>query len=261
MKALSLAIVLVLAAVCVANAAVSIDANNMPAKDAFESIAKQCGAQVLMDAGVTGTVTASLKDITADQAMDVTSKAVGATWRKIQFATSADVSVPVEKIRAAVSALAALDVAGLSLTDATSGKTVVFAKGLGQDAVTNVKLPEGQTWKTYFLVSRPDAKPKPAAASAATTDGSDPLVSQRLAKIASMNPEERQQYIQSEFAGEMQLAPDTRAQLWKDRMTALRTMMQDPNMGEQLRGDLHEAFRGMRGNGGRGGRGGQQPPP
>ncbi|MDO8587341.1 MAG: hypothetical protein Q7T82_09900 [Armatimonadota bacterium] len=250
MRSLLFVIVLALTAAYGLNAAVSLDATDMPAKDAFDSIARQSGAQILLDSDVAGPVNAALKDRTTDEAVDAVAKAVGANWRKVQFATASDTTVTLEKVKAAVSALAALNVPGLSITDPTSGKVSVFAKGLGQDAVSNVKLPEGQTWKTYYLVSKPGAKAQASKSPAAA--GGDPLASQRLNKLASMNSEERQQYVQSEFASEQQLAPEARVQLWRDRMSALRALMQDPTMRDQLRTDFREAFRGMRPEGERG---------
>lgn len=252
MRSLPLILTLTLAATCAASAAVSLDANNMAAKEAFDSIGKQCGAQILVDADVTGNVTAVVKDMTADQAVDIVSKALGATYKKVQFASAPTTNVAADKLKAAISALAALDVPGISMADPTSGKVSVFAKGLGQDAVSGVKLPEGQSWRTYYLISKPAAKP----ASTTTTGSAAPSkdVSQRADKLASMPTDERQRYIQGEFVSEMQLAPDVRVQLWRERVTALRSMMDDPTTAETIRNDLRQAFRDLGWRGGRGGR-------
>jgi hypothetical protein len=254
MKALTTLLILALLAAGAAQAAVSIDANNTPAKDAFDSIAKQSATQVLVDSEVTGSVSAVVKDVTADQAMDMVAKTLKVEWHKIQFVVAPDTIINIEKLKAAVAALTALDVPGLSVMDAKSGKSTMFAKAQAADAVTNVKLPEGQSWKTFYLVSKPASAKTQAMADASATANPgqiDPVASERLSKIAAMPAEDRQRYIQSEFAGEMQLAPDVRVQLWKDRMDTLRTMMQDPNMAQQIRDDMRQA--GVRGFGRPGG--------
>ena len=260
MKALSALILFTLIAACAAQAAVTIDANNLPAKDTFDSIAKQASVQVMVDAGVTGSVTAVLKDVTPDQAMDTVTKALKVEWRKIQFAVAADTVVTPDKLKAVVTALAALDVPGLSVADPSSGKITMFAKSQASELMSNVKLPEGQSLKTFYLVSKPGSdKPAGTASAAATPGAIDPIAGERLSKIAAMPAEDRQRYIRNEFAGEMQLAPDIRVQLWRDRMETLRSLMEDPTMRDQIRGDMRAAgVRGFgRGGGNRGGQGGQ----
>jgi hypothetical protein len=259
MKSLTALIIFTLIAACAAQAVVTIDANNLPAKDAFDSIAKQASVQVMVDTGVAGNVTAVLKDVSPDQAMDTVTKALKLEWRKIQFPVAADTVVTADKLKAVITALAALNVPGLSVADQATGKITVFAKAQASDLMSSVKLPDGQTLKTFYLVSKPGTdKPSAAVAAAAAVPGAvDPIASERLSKIAAMPAEDRSRYIQNEFAGEMQLAPAVRAQLWQDRMAAMRTAMQDPNMADQIRADMRAAgvrgFGGRRGGGNRGG--------
>ena len=242
-------IISLLALLCVpaiAGDSVSIDATDMPIKQALDSIAQQSGVQILLDGEVEGKMTATMSNVPAEDAIKTVAKYAGWNWRRMDLVVGPDTKVSVAKLKSAISALDALELAGLSVADPKTGKVSLVAKSLGADAKSGLKLPEGQKWKAYFLITKPEVKkaedkPKDSAAAQASQEATE-----RLNKITSMEPEQRQAFFQNEFASELQLAPETRVQIWKDRLAVFGNLMQDPTTRDQLRADMRDAFSQLR---------------
>ena len=245
MKAIAVVLVIVFLGACAAFAAeqpkVSIEAKNTPVKDFVSQLAQQSGASIVLDPKVQASVSISLKDVDLSQALDAVTKLNKLVWKKLQFAKPSDETVKLDQIKSAMLALASMPMMGLSVEDPASKTTAVFAKDLPSSPDTSgMKLPEGYSWMTVYVILASEPKEtKPAATTALSADNKE-----RLLQMAKMTPEERQQAFAQEMAAQMSLAPEVRRAIMADRMKAMSSM--DPQYRDQYREDMHSVFHDLR---------------
>jgi hypothetical protein len=256
MRAATIALLLVTfllsATYCAADGKITLDAQSMPLKDVVAQLTQQSQATIVLDPKAEGSVTINLTDVDISQALDVVTKLNKLTWRKVSFALPEGDTAKLEQIKSAVLALASIPVTGMMVDDPATKQSAVVAKGLPSSPETSaVKLPEGYSWKTFYVVT-PPIVPAPATTTAKVDLSAD---QNKLAQqLAAMTPEERKQYYTDEMMAQMTLAPEARQALIRDRMEAMHNM--DPQIREQMHQDMRAAFGGQ-GWPGRGDRGTQ----
>jgi hypothetical protein len=244
---LLLATVLLPAAYCAAPGKVSLDAQNMPIKDAITQLATQSQATIVLDPKAEGNITINLTDVEIGQALDVITKMNKLTWKKVSFALPEGDSAKLDQLKSAILALATIPVTGLIVDDPATKQSSVMARNLPSSPETSVvKLPEGYTWKTFYVVTPPIVAV--AATGATSKNKLDELTAQQsrtMQALAAMTPEERKQYYVNEMMAQMNLTPEARQSLIRDRMDAMHNM--DPQLRDQMRQDMGAAFGGRHG--------------
>jgi ribosomal protein L25 (general stress protein Ctc) len=248
----TIAAILVLVAVwgCAAYAAdqpkVTIEARDTPIKDFVSQLSQQSGASIVLDPKAQGTVSISLKDAELSQALDTVAKLNKLAWKKLQFAKPTDETVKLDQIKSAMLTLASMQMVGLSVEDPASKTSTVFAKDLSTKPDTAaIKLPEGYSWATVYVLLAPEPKDtKPTGDSRIAGLSTD--IKQRTLEIAGMTPEQRQQVFAGEMAAQMSLAPEVRRAMLADQM---RARFSDPQYRDQYREDMHSVFNQLRGQG------------
>jgi hypothetical protein len=265
MKTIAAILVVVFLGACAVFAAeqpkVSIEARNTPIKDLVSVLTQQTGAAIVLDPKVQASVSLSLKDAELSQALDAVAKLNKLVWKKLQFAKPNDDTVKLDQIKSAMVALASMPMEGLSVEDPAAKTTAVFAKDLPSSPdVAAVKLPEGYSWMTVYVILASEPKEEKASSTdntvALSAEGKD-----RALQMAKMTPEERRKAFAEEMAAQMSLAPEVRRQIMADRLMA--TFGMDPQYRDQYREDMHQAFHLMRDQNpgldfGRGGPGGSR---
>lgn len=210
---------------CGAENKVSLDAQKMPLKDVITQLAQQSQQSIVLDPKARGEVTISLNDVDLPQALDVITKLNTLTWKKVSIAVSEDSPASLEQIKLGVLALASIPVTGMAVQDPSTGQSAVVAKSLPSTPDTSaIKLPEGLSWKTFYIVTPPivpAAKSTYESKSQAATMVEDHV--RDLQTLAQMSSEERQQYYAGEIAADMSLAPEVRKAMARDRKLALRS--------------------------------------
>jgi len=218
---------------------VTIEARNTPIKDFVGDLAQQSGAAIVLDPKVQASVSISLKDAELSQVLDAVAKINKLVWKKLQFAKPTDDTVKLDQIKSAMVALASMPMMGLSVEDPSAKTTAVFARDLPSSPDTSsMKLPEGYSWMTVYVILASEPKEAKAAATGTTALSADNK--ERLLQMAKMTPEERQQAFATEMAAEMSLAPEVRRAILADQMQARFNM--DPQYRDQYREDMHAVF-------------------
>ncbi len=225
---------------------VTIDAKDVSIKDFISDLSKQTGVPIVLDPKVQGSITLSLKDTELSQVLDAIAKLKNLVWKKLQFAKPSDEPVKLEQIKSAMVAIASLPLVGLAVEDPATKTCAVLAKDLpAAPDTSSVKLPEGYSWVSVYVVlaSEPtqeqSAAPATEAVSALSKDAKE-----RALQLAKMTPEERRRALAAEIAAEMSLAPEVRRALLADRMRAMFSL--DPQFRDQYREDMHAVFHQLR---------------
>lgn len=239
--AIVLALVMVSTAGAQSPAKVTLDARDIPIKEVVSDLARQSGADIVLDPKVEGKVTASVKDADLGQALNTITSVNKLAWKKIQFARTTDSKVTIDQLQSAVLALASLPLVGFSVEDPASKTSAVFARDMPASPDTSgLKLPEGYAWTTVYVVM-----PSEIAATAAADTDKDAVksLSDTSAKIVrelvSLAPEQRQQVLANQMIAELNMLPDQRRALLKDRMSAMF------NMDQGYREQFHEDMRSI----------------
>jgi hypothetical protein len=229
---------------------VNLQAQNMPIKDVIEKLSQQAGVSIVLDPKATGNVSASLGGVELNEALDAITKLNKLTWKKLGFAKSERDTVKLDQLRSAIVALASMPLVGLSVDDPSTKQSTVFAKDLpASPDVSTIKLPEGYSWVTVYVILAPEA----AATKTASAVTGDPVASQtqignqRMAELAKMTPEERKQVFANEWAYQMSLGPDQSRTMLKDRFQAVSSL--DPQFQSQFRQDMRSVYKDMRRSG------------
>jgi hypothetical protein len=224
-------------------AKVTIDARDLAIKDLVSQLAQQTGASIVLDPKAHGSVTISLKDSDLNQALDTVANLGKLTWKKLQFAKPTEENVKLDEIKSAMLTLASLSMVGLSVEDPKAKTSTVFAKGLASTPDTSgLKLPEGYSWATvYVILPTESASDKTATDKASSGAGT---AKQVLMELAKMTPEERKQYYAAEMSAEMSMAPEVRRSLFKGRLQAQFSM--DRQSRDQYRQDMHSVYHDLR---------------
>lgn len=247
-------LVLCTAALAQEPAKVNLDVKEAPIKDVVAQLSAQAGTAIVLDPKAQGNVTISLKEATLSNALDVIAALSKTSWKKLQFAKPTDDTVKLDQVKSAIVALASMPVVGLAVEDPASKTSSVFAKGLPESPSTSgIKLPDGYSWATVYVVLAPEAEPA-VAAKPESSEKIKPTANteegQRVAEMANMTPQERQRVYASEWAAHVNLPPEARRAMLRDRMQALFNM--DPQYRDQMRQDMHSVFHDLRGRGDRG---------
>lgn len=225
---------------------VTIEAKDMPIKDLASELSRQTGMTIVVDPKVQGSITLSLRDATLDQALDAVAKLKNVVWKKLQFAKPSDEPVKLDQIKSAMITLASLPLVAFSVEDPVKKTAALAAKDLpAAPETSSVKLPEGYSWVTVYVVLGSE----PSQEQVATSTGSGPIklsndVKERTLQLAKLTPEERRQILAAEIAAEMSLAPEIRRAILADRMRAIFSM--DPQLRDQYREDMHAIFHQLR---------------
>ncbi|MGQ9456066.1 MAG: secretin and TonB N-terminal domain-containing protein [Armatimonadota bacterium] len=225
---------------------ISIEAKDMPIKDLASELSKQTGTTIVVDPKVQGSVTLNLKDATLDQALDAVAKLKNVVWKKLQFAKPSDEPVKLDQIKSAMIILASLPLVAFSAEDPVTKTVALAAKDLpAAPETSSVKLPEGYSWVTVYVILGSE----PSREQAATSTGTGPIkfsndIKERTLQLAKMTPDERRQILAAEIAAEMSLAPEIRRAILADRMKAMFGM--DPKLRDQYREDMHAIFHQLR---------------
>jgi len=227
-------------------AKVTIEARDMPIKDLISELSKLTGLAIVLDPKVQGSITLSLNDAEFTQALDAIAKLKNLVWKKLQFAKPSDEQVKLEQIKTAIVALASMPLVGLAIEDPATKTAAVLAKDLPSAPDTSsVKLPEGYSWTTvYVLFASDPTQDQTAASGTQTAVVLSKDAKERALQLAKMTPEERRQALAAEVAAEMSLAPEVRRAILADRMRAMLSM--DPQFREQYREDMRAVFHQIR---------------
>lgn len=242
--ALLLTTFLLSAAQCADPGKITLDAQSMPIAEAIAQMAQQSQSTIVLDPKVEGSVTINLTGVDVAQALDVVTKLNKLTWRKVTFAVLEGDTAKLEQVKSAILAIATIPVTGLMVDDPATKQSAVMAKNLPSSPETAaVKLPEGYSWKTFYVVT------PPIVAAATPTDGSKVSAlsadqAKLVQELAAMTPDERKQYYTNEMLASLSLTPEARQAMIRDRMEAMRNL--DPQIREQLHQDMHGAFGGRR---------------
>ncbi len=231
-------------------AKVTLDLRDESIKDAASEIAKQTGADIIVDPQATGKVTLTLGDIELPKALDMLTKFNNLTWMKFQFARQEESKVPIDKLEAAALTLAAVPVVGLSVSDPVSKTATVFAKNL--DSAPNtaaITLPKGYTWATVYVVmpAQPDSSAAFKDAGKADVDAISKAQVQMALEMAKMTPEQREQIYQDMWSAQMDLSPEDRQAMIRDQITAISNL--GPTATSQIRQDFTAAIGAARRSG------------
>lgn len=226
---------------------ITLDAQQMPAKDAVDAISRQAGVSIVLDPAIKVSITASLNDADIRQALDVIAKPNGLEWRKLQFARPKDSTLHLDELKSAIVALASMSLVGISVEDPATGASAICARNLPAPPDTSaITLPEGYTWSTVYVVlpsGQLTAKvPSPTAADSAEVSKAE---TDRVLRLAGLTTEARQQVFQSEWVAQMSLVPEVRRQILRDRMRAMFSL--DEQYRNELREDMRSVFQEMRG--------------
>jgi hypothetical protein len=248
--ALLLVTFLLTAAHCAEQGKITLDAQNMPLKDVVAQLVQQSQASIVLDPKAECNVTVNLTGVDLSQALDVITKLNKLTWKKVSFALPEGDSAKLEQVKSAILVLSTIPVTGMMVEDPATKQSAVMAKNLPASPETSaVKLPEGYSWKTFYVVT------PPIVAAAATTAAAQNKLAEltaeqtkTLQELATLTPEERQQYYANEMIAQMTLTPEARQSLMRDRMAAMHNM--DPQYRDQMRQDMHAAFGDRHGPGG-----------
>lgn len=245
--------------VCAAEAAedakVILDAKDTPLNQVIADIGKQSGEQIMLDSGLSGSVTGHFDSIELEKLLDAITKPNGLKWQKLYLPTLEDQKPTLEQVKARAASLDAVTGSTVVIYDSITGKQKVFVE---QDA----KAPSVDTAKLgltpVYLVS----KPKTDTAEKKTSDVAtrfNELETERMSLLANMTSEQRQAAMQQEMQSLINLDPMTRQQILMDQMSARHNM--DPAMRQQYQQMMHDTFQAMRDQGimpDRGGRRGGQ---
>lgn len=234
----------------VASTKITINAQSKPLKDVVQQMSDQSGVSIVLDPKVQANITISLKDTDLSQALDVVAKMNNLKWKKLQFAKTQDVSVSLDQLKSAITALESLPLAAVAVEDPASKKSAMFAKDMSKSLDTAaVALPEGYAWTSVYLIlsneaDKTVAETKTDTASAERVKQLADADMNMIKEMASMSPEQRQQIFAQEWTTHMSMTPEARRSLLKDRMTAMFNL--DPQYRNQLREDMHSIGHEMR---------------
>jgi hypothetical protein len=231
---------------CAAQGKITLDAQSMPLKEVVAQITQQSQASIVLDPKAEGNVTVNLTGVDITQALDVIAKLNNLTWKKVSFALPDGDTAKLEQVKSAILALATIPVTGLMVDDPATKQSAVMAKNLPASPETAaVKLPEGYAWKTFYVLTPPIVAAAQSTASTGTKlNELSADQGKKLQELATLSPEERQQYFANEYIAQMTLTPEARQSLIRDRMEAMRNL--DPQYRDQLHQDMRAAFGGRR---------------
>ncbi len=267
--AMALLIVLSMAVGAAEPAKISINVKDLTVTEVGKFLAEQSGLSFIVDPKINKKITLGLNELELPLILDMVSKSTDSVWKKVQFAKKTDDKVSLDQIKSSILALTAFPMLAVSVEDSAGKSASMFAKGVpsGNEAPA-VKLPEGYTWVTAYVIYIPE-KPVDKTAPA---DAKDPKAKvEQMTKeafnksvdMANMSSEERQKVFQNEIAGYMTLAPEARQMVLKDQMSTIFNMNTDvrqkyfEDMREAMKGMDWGAMRGGQPMGGGGGGGGR----
>lgn len=226
---------------------ITLDAQQMPAKDAVDAISRQAGVSIVLDPAIKVSVTASLNGADIGQALDVVAKPNGLEWRKLQFARPNDSTLHLDELKSAIVALASMSLIGISVENPEAGTSAICARDLPAAPDTSaIPLPEGYSWSTvYVVLPAGQLTGKPPGPPAADVSEASKAETDRVLQLANLTPELRQQVFQSEWVAQMSLVPEVRREMLRDRMRAMFSL--DEQYRNELREDMRSVFQDMRG--------------
>jgi type II secretory pathway component GspD/PulD (secretin) len=258
----------VLLLLCVASvtlaegAKVKINASSTPIAEVAQTLSTQCGQQIVVDSGVTGTVTAELTEVDLEQVLDIIVKSNELKWQKLYAQPGPDGKITLSKVKAQVDALAAMsEDSTVIVYDPATKKQTVFARMEPTSEATVVD-PAKLGLKSFYFISKPKvaaAKAEPAA------NSSDPGQSGKVAELRNqqldaylrMTPEERKAASKEQSQWLLSLPANMRNDMIRDFMGASKDM--SPQERTQWRNAMRDALGNMIGGGRRpANRGGQR---
>ena len=228
---------------------VTLDAKNMALSDAAKLFLDQTGIQVVLDTGVSGSVTAKLEGVEIEQALNVLAQANDLRWQKLYAQPDESGKIPMDRVKAQIDALAALQNVPLAIYDPATKQQTIFARidqSTSEQAIDPAKL----GLKVFYFVF----KPKPPEAKEQVRE--DParkladLRRQQMEAFLRMNPEQQRAAAEQEMMWMLNLPQDVQVRLIAGMFEAARNM--DPALRDQFRHTMREALQGMRGDGRRG---------
>lgn len=227
---------------------VTLEASDMPIKDAIAQIEKQAGVTIALDPKIDTTVTININGAEVSQALDVITKLNKLYWKKLQFARQKDNPIKLDQLKSAMLAISTLPMVGLEVEDPSSKTTALYAKNCPSSPDTaSLPLPDGYSWSTVYVV----LKPEPEVT--ATDKQKDPVVdiakslSQNFEDMAKLTPEQRQQIFTSQFGALMNMDEQSRQSLLADQMRAIFNM--DSQSSGQYMHDMHTVMRSLHDSG------------
>ena len=248
-SAMALLIALSVAVGAAEPAKISINVKDQTASEVGKLLAEKSGQSIIVDPKIEKKITLGLNELELPKILDMVSTSTEATWKKVQFAKKTDDKVSLDQIKSSILALAAFPMLAVSVEDSSGKSTSMFAKGVpSSNEAPAVKLPEGYTWVTAYVIYLPE-KPVDKTASAETKDPKakvEQMTNEAFNKsveMAKMSSEERQKVFQNEIAGYMSLAPEARQQVLKDQMSSIFSMT--PEVRQKYFEDMRSAMQGM----------------
>lgn len=245
---------------------VSLQAQQMPIKDAMAQISKQAGVQVICETGVKGEITGSFSDMDLEKLLDMVTAGGKIAWRKVYLPTTDDKKPTIEQIKSRVDSLRAIGDLPIAVYDPATKKETLYVS----QEIDSVKItPESIGLKPVYLVSdvpveQPVVKPAAGTATGNLADVKvDPKIEkqfrdramERIGMLNALPADQRAKLVQDEMIDMMKMDPSTLASLVKAQRDARNQMPQ------QLRDQYRQTMRavnqlvgggmgGGRGNGG-----------
>lgn len=248
-SAMALLIALSVAVGAAEPAKISINVKDQTASEVGKLLAEKSGQSIIVDPKIEKKITLGLNELELPKILDMVSTSTESTWKKVQFAKKTDDKVSLDQIKSSILALAALPMLAVCVEDSAGKSASMFAKGVpSSNDAPAVKLPEGYTWVTSYVIYIPE-KPVDKTASTEAKDAKEKVDQMTKAafnkpvEMANMSSEDRQKVFQNEMMGYMTLAPEARQQVLKDQISSIFNMNVDVR--QKYFEDMRAAMQGM----------------
>ncbi|HPP76565.1 MAG TPA: hypothetical protein PLU88_15710, partial [Armatimonadota bacterium] len=170
---------------------VNLNAQNITLQDVAAQLTEQSGIQIVLDAEVTGSVSATLNGVDLEQVLDLITKPSNLVWQKLYAKPDETGKISMERIKAQVNALKALKDDPLVVFDPATGKQTVFAR-MENKAAEEIINPKELGLTPFYRIYKPETAVDPVTSSEPVTskEFSD-LSRKQLEMYAKMSPEEQ----------------------------------------------------------------------
>lgn len=172
---------------------VSLKADDMPAADAFASLAKQSGMKILLESNVKGKVTMSLKDVTLDTALTAACKGTNLVWRKVFIDPKSELIEKPDRFAATLRLMAGMSFPDLVVAGSSNNKIGVICQQKQGVEDAQDKIVKDLGMAPVYLVSNDAMVAAKEAAKNTTVSKYTDMAKQQLDMFAKMTPEEREQ--------------------------------------------------------------------
>jgi len=232
-----------------AEAKVTLDVSETPIADVLRSISQNTGVTILTSGLPDAKLTLGIKELPISTALNVICKSKGLTWRRMLVLEERNHPLEAEKLLEIARGLAAMEAAGVMITDPESGASTLYLRSLSSDSKLDAMPFSKEAAKEVFLglgkaqgeptvitgdrkaVTAPTPRKTPSApggpisgadsTGARTSDGR-PLLKQQeyagqesaaMGLFQSMTPAQRKDAVKMNLQLFQQMSPEAKAEL------------------------------------------------